>query len=205
MLANVAFTAYNTTVMEIKSDKALVKQCISGDAEAWSNFIDRFSGLVHWAIKRKLSRYYSAHLVSDAEDIYQRLFASIWEKKSLEAVRGRDNIAPWLIVLASNLTIDFMRRKKREEDFLRDRLTMETPIMDEDSVIFVKERSDLLDEAMRLLSETEKAYLELNYLSGKRHKEIAEIFNTPANTVSTVIARAKGKIRRFIEKKDKKN
>lgn len=190
--------------METKSDKALVRQCLSGDAEAWNNFIDRFSGLVYWAIKRKLSRYNSAHLVSDAEDIYQRLFASIWEKKSLAAVSDRDNIAPWLIVLASNLTIDFMRRKKREEDFLQDGLTTEAPIIDEDSVIFVKERVDLLNEAMCLLSETERAYLELSYLSGKRHKEIADIFNTPANTVSTVIARAKDKIRRFIEKKDKK-
>jgi len=204
ILANIPLDMYNTSVMETKSDKELVMRCLSGDAGAWSNFIDRFSGLVYWAIKRKLNRYYSAHLRSDVEDIYQHLFTSIWEKKSLATVSERDNIAPWLIVLASNLTIDFMRKKKREEDFLQNRLTAETRMIDDSSIMFVKEKSDLLNEAMRFLNEREKAYLELNYLSGKKHKEIAEIFNISANTVSTVIARAKNKIKRFIEEKDKK-
>lgn len=190
--------------METKSDKELVGQCLSGDAKAWNNFIDRFSGLVYWAIKRKLSRYYSAYLAADVEDIYQRFFASIWEKKSLEAVSDRDNIAPWVVVLSSNLAIDFIRKKRREEEFISNRLPAETQHPDEESIIFLKEKKDLLNEAMCLLSETERAYLELNYLSGKRHKEIGEIFNAPANTVSTVIARAKGKIKRFIEEKDKK-
>ncbi|MDD5681145.1 MAG: sigma-70 family RNA polymerase sigma factor [Candidatus Omnitrophica bacterium] len=205
MLANISSAIYNTPVMETKSDKELVKQCLSGSAEAWSTFIDRFSGLVYWAIKRKLNRYYSAYLTSDIEDIYQRLFASIWEKRSLSSVSDRDNIAPWLIVLASNLAIDFMRSKKREQDFLQNRLTAEVPMMDEDSVVFVKEKLDLLDEAMRCLNEKERLYLELNYLSGKKHKEIAETFNMPVNSVSTIIARAKDKVKRFIEEKGKKN
>lgn len=190
--------------METKSDKDLIRHCLSGDPDAWNNFIDRFSGLVYWAIKRKLNRYYSAYLSADVEDIYQRLFASIWEKKSLEAVSDRDNIAPWLIVLASNLATDLIRRKRREEEFIKNRLPAETNTVDEESVIFMKEKKDLLNEAMRLLTEKERAYLELHYVSDKRHKEIAEIFNEPVNTVSTVIARAKGKIRRFIEEKDKK-
>lgn len=190
--------------METKSDKELVRLCLSGNAEAWSNFIDRFSGLIYWAIKRKLNRYYSAHLTSDIEDIYQRLFTSIWEKKSLVAVTDRDNIAPWLIVLASNLTIDFMRRKQREEDFFQNRLPLESQIADEDSIVFAKEKRDLLDEAIRGLSEKERLYLELNYLSNKKHKEIAGIFNTSVNSVSTVIARAKDKIKQFIKEKDKK-
>lgn len=190
--------------MGTKSDKALVNRCLSGDTEAWSDFVDRFSGLVYWAIKRKLNRYYSAYLTSDIEDIYQRLFTTIWEKKSLSAVSERDNIGPWLIVLASNLAIDFMRKKKREEDFLQNRFTTEAQIRDEDSAVFVEEKMDLLNEAIRFLNEKERLYLELNYLSGKQHKEIADIFNAPVNSVSTIIARAKTKIRVFIEEKDKK-
>jgi RNA polymerase sigma-70 factor, ECF subfamily len=202
-LENMCGTLYNTPVMEIKSDKDLVTRCLSGDTGAWNNFVDRFSGLVYWAIKRKFNRYYSAYLTSDIEDIYQRLFASIWEKKNLAAVSDRDDIAPWLIVLASNLTTDFMRKKMREEDFLQNKLTAETQTMDKDSVIFVEEKWDLLGEAMRLLNEKERAYIELSCISGKKHKEIAEIFRTSTNYVSSIIARAKNKMKRFIEKKEK--
>ncbi len=191
--------------METKSDKELVGRCLNGDADAWSDFVDRFSGLVYWAIKRKFNRYYSAYLTSDVEDIYQRFFAGVWEKKRLASISGRDNIAPWIIVLASNLTIDFMRRKKREEDFFQNNLTEEIPAADDNAVIFVQEKRDMLDEAMAALKERERACLELSYIGGKTHKEIAGIFNVPANSVSTMIARAKSKIKRFIEEKEEKN
>ena len=189
--------------MKTKSDKELVSQCIDGNPDAWGLFVDRFSGLAYWAIKRKLRRYCPAYLNSDAEDIYQRLFTSLWEKRSLEAVKDRDNISPWLIVLASNLAIDFVRKKKREEDFLREELPKDVADGDNYSSVFIKEERDILDNAMGSLNEKEKAYLELSYLSGKKHKEIADIFNVPMNSVSTTIARAKAKIKRLIAKKEK--
>ncbi len=187
--------------MEIKSDKKLVENCLEGAPDAWSDFVDRFSSLVYWAIKRKLNRYCLSHLNSDIEDLYQRVFASLLERRSLETVKDRDNISPWLIVLASNLATDFARKKKREEDFLREELAKETPVIDDYSSVFIREKSGILDSAMGVLTEKERAYLELSYLSGKKHKEIADIFNVPMNSVSTIIARAKTKIKRFIEKR----
>ncbi len=189
--------------METKSDKELVSRCLEDGPDAWSLFVDRFSGLVYWAIKRKLRRYCPVYLNSDAEDIYQRLFASLWEKRSLEAVKDRDNISPWLIVLASNLAIDFIRKKKREEDFLKEDMPKDISAGDDYSSLFIKEKRNILDNAMGSLSEKEKAYLELSYLSGKKHKDIADIFNVPINSVSTTIARAKTKIKKFIAKKIK--
>jgi len=189
--------------METKSDKELVTQCLEGSPEAWGLFVDRFSGLLYWAIKQKLRRYCPVYLNSDAEDIYQRLFASLWERRSLEAVKDRDNISPWLIVLASNLAIDFARKKKREDDFLKEELPIDVTDTKDYPSVFTKEKRDILDNAMGSLSEKEKAYLELSYLSGKKHKEIADIFNVPMNSVSTTIARAKTKIKRFIAKNDK--
>ncbi|MCG2704526.1 MAG: sigma-70 family RNA polymerase sigma factor [Candidatus Omnitrophica bacterium] len=189
--------------METKSDKELVLSCLGGAPDAWSAFIDKFSSLVYWAIKRKLNRYCPAYLKSDAEDLYQRVFALLWEKRSLEAVKDRDNISPWLIVLASNLATDFVRKKKREEDFLQEELAKEIPPIDDYSSVLIKEKRDILDKAMGILTEKERAYLELSYFSGKKHKEIADTFNVPMNSVSTIIARAKTKIKRFISKKIK--
>jgi len=188
--------------MDIKDDRKLIKRCIDGDSGAWSEFVDRFSGLIYWAIKRKLNKYESTYLMGEVEDIYQLIFASIWEKKSLIGVSERTNVAPWLVVLASNFTIDYIRKKRTEENFLRHNLEEIRP-KDEGALIFVEENKRLLDEAIKFLNEKEKAYLQLNYMAGKRHREIAEIFNTPVNSVSTIIARAKNKIKEYIESKNK--
>ncbi len=190
--------------MDEKGDRELVERCIGGNAEAWSEFIDRFSGLIYWAIKRKLNKYDCAYLMGEVEEIYQRLFTAIWEKKSLAGVKNRDNIAPWLIVLASNAAIDFIRKKGFEKNFLRKAVEFGAGPQNEKPGIFLREDKRLLDEAMKSLSEKEKAYLESNYIAGKKHKEIAELFNTSINTVSSVIARAKAKIKRYIEQKNKK-
>ena len=194
--------------MDKRDDRELIKRCIGGDAWAWSKFVDKFSGLIYWIIKRKLSKHNCTYLMSEVEDIYQRIFTSIWEKKSLIGVCERDNISPWLVVLASNLTIDFLRRKKVEENFLRDTSGLEgalraekTDMLDMESEYLLNKR--LLVEAMGLLNEKEKTCLELNYIAGKRHREIAEIFNTSTNSVSTTIARAKNKIKKYIESKNK--
>ena len=63
-----------------RDDRNLIQRCIDGDAEAWSEFIDRFSGLAYWAINRILNKYNRTYLASEIEDIYQRLFSSIWDK-----------------------------------------------------------------------------------------------------------------------------
>ena len=192
---------YNIIPMNRQDDRELVEKCIGGDPDAWGEFVDRFSGLIYWSIKRKLSKYYSSYLMSEADDIYQGVFTFIWEKKRLSEIRNRDNIAPWLIILASNATIDFIRKKNRMENAFR-RAAEEGLISQGRSKNLSAEKMSLLEDALRILNKKEKAYLRLNYISGKRHKEIAENFNTSINSVSTVIARAKNKIKRYIESKN---
>lgn len=185
--------------MEKGDDRELVRRCIDGEAGAWEKFVEKFSGLIYWAIKRKLCRYGCAYLINEAAEIYQRVFASIWEKKSLLSVSERGNIAPWLIVLASNSTIDFIRKKGLEENFIRGSLASGQKPQQNETPPLLSEERRLLDEAIKLLNEREKACLELNCIAGKKHREIAEIFNMPVNSVSTAIARAKNKIKRHIE------
>ena len=182
-------------------DRQLVRRCIEGDVEAWSEFVDSFSGLIYWAIKRKLNKYNCTYMESEIEEIYQRIFVSIWEKKSLMKVCERGNISPWLAVVASNLTIDFIREKSHEQDFLRWNLASKSRSQQAGKDILERDDKHLLDEAVKLLSEKEKAFLELNCVAGKKHREIAGIFNVSINSVSTIIARAKSKIKRHIESK----
>jgi RNA polymerase sigma factor (sigma-70 family) len=119
-------------------------------------------------------------------------------EKSLLSISERSDIAPWLVVLTSNATIDFIRKKKREESFLCNTLISKTTPLDEKAEIFLEENKSFLDEAIGFLSEKEKVYLQLNYMAKKKYKEIAALFGVSINTVSTIIARAKNKIKKYI-------
>ncbi len=186
--------------MDKRDNRQLIERCLCEDSDAWNEFIDRFSGLVNWSIKRKLKKYECTYLKSDIDEIFQHVFTTIWEKKSLSKVSERDNISPWLIVIASHATIDYIRKRRAQENLLRNSYKKEKSSITHNE-LFVREHRDLIDKALQLLNDKERTYLELSSISGKRHKEIAEIFNTSVNSVSTVIARAKSKARRYLESK----
>jgi len=187
--------------MDKTGDRELVRRCVDGDAVAWNEFVDRFSGLVYWAIKRKLYKYDSADGESDVEEIYQRVMASIWGKRSLGTVRDRDNISPWLVVLTSNIAIDFLRKRYFEESMISGSDDPNIRHQDPEEPEFDDEYFRLLEEAMKLLNKRERTYLRLTYSSGKKHKEIARIFNTSEISVSVTISRVRSKIKRFIKSK----
>ena len=193
---------YNEITMADRDDRVIVSKCLAGDTNAWVEFVDRFSPLLFWTIKRKLNRCNASYLVNETEDIYQSLLSSIWHRRSLEQVSDRADIDPWLIVLASNLTIDYIRKRRLREKTLNE--TIEASIVDQNRPSPAPQTILFLDEAISCLKKKERAYLELNYMNGMKHREIAEAFNTSINSVSTIIARAKNKIRRHLKLKKMK-
>ena len=185
--------------MDNKRDKYRLSECLNGDPEAWNWFVDKFSSLVYWTIKRKLFRYGYYYLVHDVDDIYQNVFSSIWENRDLENLKDRDKIEPWLIVVTSNLTIDYIRKRQRKDILLARK--SEAQSMERNINMDNSETSLLIDKAMARLKKKEREYLELCFISGMKHREIAELFNIPVNSVSTVISRARNKIKKYIAEK----
>lgn len=99
-------------------EKTLIAGCLKGEKGAWDDFVLQYSALVYHAIK---STCRSFHAVSDsslAEDLYQEFFVSILRDdfKKLRQFRGDHDcsLASWLRVIATRLTVDFLR--KREPD-----------------------------------------------------------------------------------------
>jgi len=60
---------------------------------------------------------------------------------------------------------------------------------------------DLIGSSINSLSDKAKIVISFNLLQGRTHKDIANIMNIPANSVSTIIARAKEKLKQDLERK----
>jgi len=173
----------------------LIERCISREEKAWSEFIDRFSGLVYYSARERLGRSGIRFREQDIEDIAQDVFVEIWEKARLEEVRERNKIGAWISIMTQTRALNYMRSKK--EFLLReDELYKIGNISSSNSGQRHKELIEELEKLIEPFPAREKVILKLNIIYQKAHKEIADFMGMPINTVSTIIARRKEFLRK---------
>lgn len=172
------------------SGATLILRCINGEKRAWDKFVQQFSPLILWAIKKRLSRANYHYSQQDLEDIFQNVFVLLWEKAKLQQIKSRDNISTWLVMVAANCALNYFRNKKEQP--IDPKLTLEIA---SSSNCHISETVKL-EEVFNLLPPRERVILQLSYLYDKTHQEIGEILKMPANTVSSIIGRTKERLKK---------
>ncbi|MBN2096871.1 MAG: sigma-70 family RNA polymerase sigma factor [Candidatus Omnitrophica bacterium] len=175
--------------MQKLNNRALLRRCIKSDKAAWDEFVQRFSKLVYWAIRKKLSQIPYHYSQPDIEDIFQNIFVLLWEKGKLRQIKNRDNISAWIVMVAANCVRNYFRNKRDEF------VDIGSFDCSSGEKLEQKQLNDILGEALSHLSARERIVLKLNYLHQKTHQEIAAILKMPTNTVSSLVKRAKEKLR----------
>ncbi len=178
----------------------LIERCIKREERAWSEFIDRFSGLIYYSARERLKRSGFRFNGQDIQDIVQNVFVELWEKSRLSEVRDRNKIKAWLSIIGQTRALNFMR-KKRERLLAEDELFKIENIVSDNGEENRSELAEVLENAIEPFAPREKIVLKLNIIHGKTHKEIAEFMRISINTVSTIIARRKELLRKLFEER----
>jgi len=97
---------------------------------------------------------------------------------------------PWLIKIARNEGINFMRKNKVYEEIETDKFTEENYF----------ERDVMLEDALKKLNENDREILLLFYQQDLSYDEIANILNISLENVKVRIFRAKKKLRKLLYK-----
>jgi len=182
----------------------LIVRCLAGDDAARAEFINTYDGILQRAVARRLNRYRpQGAFASEAEDIrhdvYLKLFAN--GCRALEGLRSARSIDAWLITVAQNQTVSYMRKRLRLEQ-AEENLVAETPdnygatpdesASDQEAAVRLRMALDQLDPKDRIV-------LQLYYLYNQKYANIAEILGMNINTVASRLMRAKDKLRLIIE------
>jgi len=158
-------------------DADVVAQLRQGDKGALARLYDEYSGLVYGVARRVLRD------ATAAEDVVQEVFLQLW-RNPLSFDERRGKLAPWLAVIARHKAVDLLRKLKPEVD--SDELPMaELPAGETTGHSPVD-----ADKARRLMSQLpteQKQALELAYLDGLTHVEIAARTGEPLGTVKSRI------------------
>ena len=144
---------------------------------------------------RKIAEYANG---DDAADAAQEAFVSAW--RALPFFREESNFATWLYRLATNASIDLLRREKRHRAPLSlDDEEQSVDVADEtaspDTLYEKKELREAVLRAMEGLSDEQRRILVLRELQQLSYQEIAEVLELDLGTVKTRIHRARKNLR----------
>lgn len=200
-------------------DKSIIDGCVKGRPQAWNEFIQRFSGLVMWSVRERLSKFGFHFTNDDLEDIHQEVFLSIYKENKLSRLKDPSKIAAWLAILSGNIAVNKIGRIKggilsKESVSLFEEiqntedsaLTISDILKDESASILEKidqkEQQELVVKIIDSLAPRDKIVLNLYYIHGNTINEMAQCLNMPQGTVASIIARAKEKIKQKLKDKN---
>lgn len=159
------------------NDTDLVARLRLNDEGALARLYDQYGGLVYGIAKRVLRDG------TAAEDIVQEVFLQLWRNPS--AFDGRRGLlAPWLAVIARRKAVDVLRKGRCE-------VGAEQPSLPEDPAaeahLHFSADADKAKKLMAELPQEQKQVLEMAFLDGLTHAEIAARIGEPLGTVKSRI------------------
>jgi len=134
--------------------------------------------------------------VADAQDLTQETFIKALQRQ--EQLKDDQKAVQWLLRIATNTAIDFIRRSGRVsfseiEDYPQSRA--ESP----ETLVLRSEHRDYLADGLRLLSPRERAALMLRDVEDLPAEEVARRLDCSKATVRSHIANARTKLKKYLE------
>ena len=184
------------------TDSDLVQQALKGDQGAFEALVSRYKKPLFGLIYHYVGEYH------EAEDILQQVWLQLY--LSLASLRPSVQIKPWLLIVARNRSLDFLRHKLMRKERLLFFCEVEAR-SEEDEVTFLEvisdigpvpeERAELHDlqreilHAIRSLPHARRQVVWHFYTGDFTYAEIGRILDRPGSTVKTQFHRAKPQLR----------
>lgn len=179
------------------SDARLVEDTRLGDSEAFGELVRRY--------ERRLIRVIM-RFVRDAdlaEDLAQETFLRVYER--LEQFDASRRFSPWLFRIAVNLTLDYLRRRKRRvwgslfSDSNRERWP-DPAVEDPRTALDLKQE---ISSVIEQLPEKYRIVLVLRDLESFSTSEIAAILNRKEATIRWRLAEARNRFQELWQKRER--
>ena len=172
------------------SETDLIQGCISGNRQMQELLYQKYSSKMYGVCLR-----YSGN-VEDANDLLQEGFIKIF--KNLTKFRGEGSFEGWIRRIFVNTSIEHFRKKVKlynvsevQENTIEDyNLNILDTLAEKDIISLVNE-----------LSPGYKAVFNMHVIEGYSHKEIADILGINEGTSKSQLARAKGVLKKSVEKR----
>jgi RNA polymerase sigma-70 factor, ECF subfamily len=184
----------------------LVRRCISGDAAAWEEIVQRY----HRRIYNVCYRF--AGDAENAQDLTQEVFIKMYRTLNTYD-SGKGAFMTWVTTITRNLLVDHFRKSKgdRVTDSL-DSITSEhedaQPLSERiadrapppDASVQSRETREMVHLALQKLSPELREAVILRDLQDMDYREIATALRVPEGTVKSRINRGRAELARLLQR-----
>lgn len=163
-------------------DYKIVQKAMAGDEKAYAELFKRYKDSVFFII---------LHLIQNRNDAENLMFET-FEKAftNLDQYNSSVAFSTWIYKIASNTTIDFIRKKKNLlNDFDANEALADEDRLSED--LERQQRADFMRKKVSLLKARYRKLIELRYFDEYSYEEIAEELAISLNTVKKQLFRAR--------------
>ena len=174
-------------------DSQLITLLRAGEQKAIEVLYERYAGLVYSVAFRILQNN------SDAEELTQDVFISLWQKDNYQPDRG--SLKTFLGLLVRHRALDRLRKRNSTSDFLE---RWEKNIYQSSSSSLPLEEAELIEQkeqlqgALSQIPPQQREILMLNYFEGLSRAQIAEKLNLPVGTVKSRVRLAFVQLKRIL-------
>ncbi len=162
------------------ADRAVLTRLGDGELDALEDLYDRY----------KTMAYSIAYRITNdttlAEDVVQEAFLGAW-RNAARYIEGRGSVKTWLLAIVHHRAIDAVRRRRPTIE-LPDLELPPPPSMTEPDVwaeVAAGLDAEIVQSALRELSDVQREAIELAYFGGLTQQEIALRTQTPLGTVKS--------------------
>jgi len=182
-------------------DHELVRRAQNGETRAFDELVIKFSPKLYGMV------YHMTSNKEDTHDLLQDIFAKAY--RSLKRFRGKSTFYTWIYSIATNMTLNFLKKRKRRATWSLD--NVESGIQNDDAMVDlahsanprhqsnVNELQQKLNEAMQELSEDHRAVVTMFDIQGVPHAEISRILGVTEGTVRSRLFYAHKQLQGYLE------
>ena len=163
------------------SDEALVQETLAGRLEAFDELMKRYERMVFklaWGFARNRQ---------DALDLTQQVFMKAY--RSLRSFRQDANLRTWLMRIAYNEGVSWLRQKGRTADGDGESLDLLPIPGTQEQQLLSREREQLIERELGKLNERYRLAITLRYRQGLPIEEIAAVLQCSEGTTKSMLFR----------------
>lgn len=185
-----------------EEDTLLIKRALHGDQKAFKKLRFKYHDAIYNLVYRMI------HDKEEVEDLTQEAFIKAFT--SLSSFNEEYAFSTWLYKIASNNSIDYIRKKKlqtfsidkpiesKDSDF-----TFEVPdsTFEPDLELIARQRKNMLEEAVNALPPKYRQVILMRHVDELEYQEIAKQLKLPLGTVKAHIFRAREMLYKYLRDK----
>jgi len=174
-------------------DFKLIDMAVDGDEQAYAKLLARYKRPVYHMILKMVRN------VDDSEDLTIESFAKAF--KSLHRFKKDFTFSTWLFRIATNNTIDFIRKKRlntlsisntyTDDDGQSVSIEVEDGSLNPQEVAIKAQKEELIQVFVTMLPAKYQKLVRLRYYNELSYEEIAQELEAPLGTVKAQLHRAR--------------